>query len=459
MPDWPSLADPPPSMVYPAGAADPANIKWLPRTDFPQAWIRSSPAGRPVAIVELRGWLTVQGWNAEPDWHYELELDVNWMRAKGIDPAALCRPGDVLINVPADPHIARQQAIPATVHIELDGWPRHDSRGEAAKPDTWTLKLPDQCPGLPDTVWPYDPRFGRDWRDGKNGMASVELATGQYVSVWGSLVTDEPHDRSDQIATNMVLRSGVDATIGALGMARATSGAIMAARWIWDEQLPETAANLPARWNEIHSPDYFAVIDPGSDPAWPVSEIAAGPRLSPGTAGSTAKLWAVCVCAQNGLFSGDTQTFRAELTAPPGHPGAELRCTRIQTPWTRLASVVSGPTITIGSDSATVDVSVRGDAGMGASGKYYELFIVEWVTKPSKEGKEKEKEKEHDKTSIQDKLSQIDKVAQAEKTTDNPILAAPSVALTADESISSLPRTGVGSTFISPHERPPVGSP
>ena len=63
------------------------------RRNLPGTIVTSAPNGHQVCIVELRGWLrNIPGCNGtDPDWHYELELDVAWLDNLGSAVEALRR--------------------------------------------------------------------------------------------------------------------------------------------------------------------------------------------------------------------------------------------------------------------------------------------------------------------------------------------------------------------------------
>jgi Repeat of unknown function (DUF346) len=345
---WPSIARTPPSTVYP-----PDNLaKWHARTELPQV-LHSSARGKDLAIVTLQGWLgDVQGAcnPADPDWHYDLEVDPSWLAQARLPAAALARPGD-LLRVETDPEFARRRAGPLTVHIELDAWPRKDDhRGRPPKPADWTATVGAAC--SEQAIWPYDPR---------SDVHGRPLAVGQYVRVVGSLVTDEPHDNEGQLVTNLILRTGLAGARATPGVTeeQIRKGANNAAKWIWMESVSDSDRDNPARWNEIHSPDYFEVLSDDT--------------------GQRRRMYQIAVCAQNGLFSGDTERMTVNLPAPAARPpNSQLRHRVHPTRWTRAASVKAGPTVTAAGDQLRVDVTVQGDAGMGSSGKYAGIVEVWW---------------------------------------------------------------------------------
>ena len=355
MVDWDSHNTSPPSLLFP-----PDSSKWFARTGFPRLHIVIAPNGRTVCIAELRGWLRhVDGQcNAkDPDWHYTIELDPAWFDGLGISLETLLRPGDVISNLgdggPALASEIKQRTsgralyLQPMIHMELDGWQRTDTaRGNPALPASWTFK--NEC-NSGSTVWPFDPRNPK--------AGDPPLAVGQYVRVVGSLVTDEPHMSQDSIATTTVFQVGYAAAVTLLGQARADLGQSNAIKQMWGGN-SESDPNHPARWNEVHSPDYIAVL-PNQDRIETVRCIA--------------------VVAHNGAFSGDTESITVEIPAPFTRPsrwhavgyGKALGASTILT-------TVKAEQVTVLSNGLRVYVQVQGDGGLGNNGKYFGIFRVGW---------------------------------------------------------------------------------
>jgi hypothetical protein len=169
----------------------------------------------------------------------------------------------------------------------------------------------------------------------------------------------------------MILQTGLAATKTFLettdpanAARRLSEGAASAAKWIFIENVaPEDPAN-PARWNEVHSPDYVEVLAPKQ---------------------RTRQLHQVMVCAQNGLFEGTTEQVTLTLNGPPDRPpNTRLQWRVYTTGWTRATSVTSGLGVVVSDDHIDVSLTVRGDGGEGRSGKYYSLFELWWETVPVK---------------------------------------------------------------------------
>lgn len=358
MTSWPSIARTPPSTLYPADGT-----KWIARSDIAQT-LPATAFGRAISIIELRGWLrSSSSPTGDPDWHYDLELDPLWLAQLGVSPSALCRPGDLLIRSGPDPASARRRSGPASIHAELDGWQRTDlTRGQPPKPVDWTFPTATaDWPFDSTTIWPFDPRVDA------NGKTLAD-AQGHYARVVGSLVTDGAHADGNKFFTNQVLWTGVGTAARAInatpGMSRKDGDALLAdaannaAKWLWIESAEADNPANPARWNELHSPDYIELMDEPADRRC---------------------LYQVAVCAAHGLFSGDTEHLKVDLMGPPGRPaGSILRYRAYPTSWTDPSTVIAGPILTAAYGHLTVDVTVQGQSGMGHSGKYAELFELWW---------------------------------------------------------------------------------
>ena len=361
MVSWKSHNSNPPSLLYP-----PDGAKWWARTGLAGATATTASNGRSVAIFELRGWLrnVEGGCNQDPsaDWRYDLEPDPEWFDWIGLPLQSFLFPGDVLraqeISATQGEVVARTGRAKygePLVHIELDGWPRSDARsgGNPALPSTWSTR--NECIlGADAVVWPYDPR---NPVGGPNA-----LSAGQYVSVIGSLVSDEPHMMQKWFLTDWMLRFGYGSTarfFGALyGKDAIDTAWNNAMKWLWGPNLADSNPSHPARWNEMHSPDYFDIQAP-RDLVETVRSVA--------------------LVAQNGFFSGDTEELTAEV-APPARTrwyGSPILCQAARGAATN-SSTVTADEITILSDKVRIRAQVKGQGGMGASGKFHAVYRIGW---------------------------------------------------------------------------------
>lgn len=352
MPPWSSHAATPPSLVYP-----PDGAKWHSRTGLPGTINAVALNGAPVCIGELRGWLryVAESCNSvDPDWHYWLELDASWLDTLGIGLEQYLSPGDVINAGSAVSQeiigrsSSRARYEEPIIEIELDGWQRTDPyRGQPPLPADWIIT--NDCNGG-NTVWPYDPLHP--------GGSSAALKVGDYVRVVGSLVSDEPHMMQDQIATNYVLRFGYGSAVQVLGQERADNGALAAVKWLWGGNLHSDDAAHPARWNEIHSPDFFEVMQPPDR-----NEIVR----------------CIAVVAQNGTFSGDIEEITAEIPLP----GRTSRWHTIGVQKTigpaTIFSTILRDEVSIAHHRVRVHVRVQGQGGLGANGKFVAFYRVRWV--------------------------------------------------------------------------------
>ena len=362
---WDSHTATPPSLLYP-----PDGRIWHARRGLAGTQGVTAPNGKPVCIGEIRGWLhsAASECNADdPDWHYVLEIDPEWLDQIGLSLDAYLLPGDILVG-PKEPAVlaevsarnsVRAQYDKPCTEVEIDGWPRHDLfRGSPPLPADWTFR--NECrsdrTAWPDVaVWPYNPR------NPKHG--DPPLAPGQYVRVVGSLVTDHPHMMADQIATNLVLRSGYAAAVQALGQERADVGQVNAIRWMWGDNRSPDDESHPARYNEIHSPDYIEVL--------------------PGVHERKETVRAIAIVAQNGLFSGDEEEITAEIRPPGARPSPQhvLTYRKLVDPSTLGSTVLTDEVTPLG-DAIRVHVKVQGQAPMGASGKFFGIYRVGWQQLP-----------------------------------------------------------------------------
>src|SRR5206468_3078716 len=83
--------------------------------------------------------------------------------------------------------------------------------------------------------------------------------------------------------------------------------------------------------------------------------------------------------AQNGFFSGDTEELTAEV-APPARTrwyGSPILCQAARGAATN-SSTVTADEITILSDKVRIRAQVKGQGGMGASGKFHAVYRIGW---------------------------------------------------------------------------------
>ena len=116
----PSMSATPGSMIFgPNGDGSAPGIRW-PRSEAPGFSLPNSNQA-----VELRGWLTGApgGLNAsDPDYHYGLIVDADWLIAQGFDLRTFVLVGDIVGNAwgADDAHNAVYQP---SLKIEINGLP------------------------------------------------------------------------------------------------------------------------------------------------------------------------------------------------------------------------------------------------------------------------------------------------------------------------------------------------
>lgn len=357
MVNWKSHNPTPPSLVYP-----PDGSRWHRRKKLPGTQTIVAPNGQEVCIGELRGWLCHLYTNceqADPDWHYFIVLDFNWLDALGIEPERYLLPGDVLGNQGFSTAAAKGEVVQrssvraqyseAILHLEIDAWPRSDPfRGSPPQPSDWTFTNDCRNGGA---VWPYDPRNPKP--------GDPPLSHGQYVSVVGSLVTDDPHMMEAQFIVNSILRIGYAATLALPGMTVESADAahLTAIKWLWGEQLSHLDEQHPARWNEIHSPDYIEVLPPKQQ---------------------RETVRCIAIVAQNGSFLGDIEELSARIPAPARMSRWQVLTYRKSIGSSTIASTVLTDEATPFADHLYVRVRVQGQRRMGANGKYFAIYRVGW---------------------------------------------------------------------------------
>ncbi len=361
MPNWDSLNPNPPSLLFP-----PDSSKWWMRRNIPGTRIETAPNGSQVCIAEVRGWLR---WidpgctRKDPDWHYQFEVDTTWLASLGISLEGFFLPGDPIANqdrvsAAVNAEVSSRSSARAIwgepiIHVEVDGWQRHDTdRGQPTQPSTWTFTNTCTIEATNATaVWPYDPQHPNP--------SDPALAPGQYLRVVGSLCTDEPHMSYASNVSTYLMNFGYAATVGMYGQQAADDAQLSVIKQLWSGSKGETAEDNPARYNEIHSPDFFQLVTA------PVR---------------TEIVRALAIVAKSDVFSGETEELSAEIQALPRSTRWQvLGCEKHVGPAT-LSSTVQVDDMTILSNSVRVHVKVQAQGGLGANGKCFALYRVAWRT-------------------------------------------------------------------------------
>lgn len=235
----------------------------LPRAANRAPGTREGPLGS--AMIELRGWLRSVSDECnpvDPDYHYNVELDPDWMASQQLNPGALLRARDIregiqdesLCSLTFDRTGGFARCSLPRLHIELSGVPSTPERRGRIDP-RWVQS--SRCPARPGAFggasihWPFDPVAGFQVNAQRGGDARgayvPPLAPGQYVRVRGGLVTDAPHwggvDPGDTLGREELI------------LLHQPFGDPWGAGLAWREN-PESQA----RWSEIHPPDVIAPI-------------------------------------------------------------------------------------------------------------------------------------------------------------------------------------------------------
>jgi hypothetical protein len=352
----PSIAATPPSMVIaPNQIGATAGTRWA-RTEVPGVML---PNG--VQVVELYGWLRSAeqlGNTVDPDWHFGVEPDPEWLERLGVDLTTFVKVGDILM-MGAD-RVGDHTAVSATpiLHVEVDGW-RDSAQVGRTKPRDWTVG-PDQT-GVADATWPWVPLDPTGSGEPQN---LLDRRLGEYVHVSGSLVTDQPHSR--------VSKKGLgEWWHGMFGGDVHSEELYATAARMWEGNSAREDPTNPARWTEMHPPDVLELVPQAAERnAWltGVCVVCAAPTLSP-----------------SGVDNEITTTLR-----PPGArpPHKRLAVREFVGPETRFGSIVEGNTnrdgaqITVTRSYATVHVKVHGDAFDGPPGKFKAVYRLTWEDDP-----------------------------------------------------------------------------
>lgn len=349
-----------PSSVFHLG--DPAP-KWF-ANDVGGGRLAATPGGGRTYLVELRGWLrdsneegkpppaddaraVVPGCNsADPDWHYGLEVDTKWAEAAGVDIGKVIRPGNVFVaGHNATGPLSRRVATPL-VHMEAIGM-------DPAKPGQETAPAGWETFGrCGDVKWAFDPLNPLDWQP--------DLAAGQYVRVFGGLVTDGPHSGTGVFPTEVFRLTGIALT---------AQGEFNGTMKRWAGGRPDDAPDNASRYTEMHPPDIIAVL----------------PDKAP-----EETFRAVAVSAENCLaLCGGGESLTADISPPGPKPSASATVgfTEIVLAGTNLRTITHGNNgssgntaaeVVVGADKITVKVTVRGQEAYGVHGRFAAIYRVFW---------------------------------------------------------------------------------
>jgi hypothetical protein len=305
--------------------------------------------GREVRTIELRGWIGPPGGpnGLDPDFSYELEVDVRWVLDRGIDLSELLRVGNILGIGAPDPGITEPRAWCARplIKMEISGFPPRLQQERAHPPD-WTKTLPgvvledESAAAYGQLVqWPFDPAAPPP--------SNTPIQGGEYVRVFGSVVSDKAHPPDPD--KDPPMRDAV--------LQWRTGGGNN-----YDDQ---------ARWTEIHPPDWIEILRPSESATQTLRGVTV---VAPGTYPWKAPIESV---------------LDVDIQAPPRpRPDAILHYREIVGPETVDATIVEGNTSMTGAlitplanaDGIHVHIAVAGARSFtgGGPGKFRALYWLYW---------------------------------------------------------------------------------
>jgi hypothetical protein len=348
--------------------------------------------GKEIRIAEIRGWLrTIHGGcnGADPDWHYYLDVDPEWAESKDIDLNQILKVGNMLNanflitkNEVKEAYLLNKSLAFAavtlpTIKVELNGWRRYTPDLEphkwlyttTLKPLDWNFRSSgDLCPNIygEPPIWPYDP-LHPDPSDPK-----IELTPGDYdindkapyVSISGSILTDNPHLEEAWGSTILVRYYG-GLPLFLRDAEKQLQDRIRVAGQIWGGNKAPTDPTHPARWTEIHPPDIIKVL-PYKEPKETVRGVA--------------------VVASNGLVVGETRSLSGDIYPPsPRPPSSRLEVKEYVGMETNFRTIIegnankNGARIRVYDDRVNIYVKVQGQGGWGAPGKFKAIYRVRWA--------------------------------------------------------------------------------
>jgi hypothetical protein len=301
--------------------------------------------GQEVRTIELRGWIATAGPNTDdPDFSYHLDVDAGWALARGIDLSDVVKIGNILQLGEPEAGITEGRAWCAkpVIKLEIVGFPPKGQRDRKRPPD-WTFVDPNFL--LTDSsagdafnkppIWPFDPA--------RPAPGNMPIADGEYVRVYGSLVTDKRHSGGFTPTINDAVE-------------------------LWATGLGNNEDDQ-ARWTEIHPPDWIEVL-----PAPGAQTLRGVVVAAPGTFPWHARIESV---------------LDIDIPAPPKPaPDSVLRFREIVGPETDTGTIMEGNatltgaaiTQTTNPDGIRVHVKVGGRRSFigGDEGKFRALYWLSW---------------------------------------------------------------------------------
>jgi len=268
------------------------------------------------------------------DWHFDIELDPSWTDESAIDLQSLMRVGTILMQNRSGDYFAAWSRL--RIHCEMMSWhpgAKDDSGAVVATPD-WTVtadqvrEVDPSGPPRDGTLWAWIPT--QDSATGRDLIPAEEAdpQEGDYVSVVGALISDDPHWDKD-------FPQQYTAASKAWGDHPFTYV------WRYAEPTKEDPAN-PSRWTEIHPPDAVTVI-----------------RLAPAPPPNLT-VRCVAVIAQAGFNWANSKTLDLDIPSPGLRPDpmAQLQIAESVGPETIQRTIVEGNADHSGADTW---VTIAGD--------------------------------------------------------------------------------------------------
>jgi hypothetical protein len=324
--------------------------------------------GHEIESIELRGW--IRGLEddcntSDPDWRFNLEVDPLWANRMGIGLRQVVRPGNLISASKNDPERKRIFSKPL-VHVELNGW--NPTKQNGPVPPQWIKNLGSD--GCKPFYWAFDPL--------KPVATEEPLTDGAYVRVVGSLVTDDPHAIEEGLA-RVLHEEGFFAnracSLFGIGDACEREGVMtrLALQRFYAGRPPEDPANQ-ARWTEVHPPTLVART----------KEPARNCELEPATCEAVGML---AVSADNCLIGPcDSERLSVSLRPYGNRPTWAHSVAIVEEigPTTNYRTIIEGNAQRTGAaivhtdEYATITVSVQGQSGDGAPGRFEALYRASW---------------------------------------------------------------------------------
>jgi hypothetical protein len=303
--------------------------------------------GQEVRTVELRGWIVGNGGpnHDDPDFSFDLDVDARWTLERGIDLSELVKVGNIL-QLPSEQGDGtgdgRAWCAKPLIKMEIVGYPPKGQR-DRKKPPDWATVDPTFL--LNDPTWPAFDKQPPTWPFDRTrpAPANVAIGDGDYVCVYGSLVTDKRHKGYFSATVNDAVE-------------------------LWATGLGNNEDD-DARWTEVHPPDWIKVCQA------PWSQVLRG-----------------VVVAAPGTYDWRTRiesSLDVDIPAPPKPaPGSTLHFREIVGPETDLGTILEGNatltgaaiTQTTNPDGIHVHVKVGGRKSLvgGSPGKFRALYWLAW---------------------------------------------------------------------------------